>query len=163
MNRVWQVFRKELRDALRDRRTLATVLLSSVAMGPLVLVLISVLVSGMEQRAEAREVVVHGMADAPTLRNYLLRQTYTVRDAPADYEQALRDSQLGDPVVVVPPDFEAALANGEAPVVALVSSSANPRAQGSAGRIAGLLQGFNREQAGLRMAVTAWRQRCWRR
>jgi sodium transport system permease protein len=36
----WAVFRKELLDALRDRRTLLTVFLSSVAMGPLVLVLI---------------------------------------------------------------------------------------------------------------------------
>ena len=37
------VLRKELVDALRDRRTLLMVLLSSVAMGPLVLVLLSTL------------------------------------------------------------------------------------------------------------------------
>ena len=34
------------------------------------LVLISTLVSGMEKRAEAREVVVHGIANTPTLRNF---------------------------------------------------------------------------------------------
>ena len=38
------VFRKELSDALRDRRTLLTVLVSSVLMGPLVLLAISGLV-----------------------------------------------------------------------------------------------------------------------
>ena len=36
---TWIVFAKELRDALRDRRTLMVVLVTSVAMGPLVLVL----------------------------------------------------------------------------------------------------------------------------
>ena len=101
MNRsAWTVYLKELLDALRDRRTLFVVLLSSVAMGPLVLVLVSSLVAGIEKRAEARVVVVQGIAHAPTLRNYLERQTYTVRDAPADYEQQLKDSKLGDPVVV---------------------------------------------------------------
>ena len=35
----WQVFRKEWKDALRDRRTLLALLMSSVLMGPLMLVL----------------------------------------------------------------------------------------------------------------------------
>ncbi|GAA0744085.1 ABC transporter permease subunit [Ideonella azotifigens] len=153
MNAAWSVFWKELVDALRDRRTLLTVLLSSVAMGPLVLVLISTLVSSIEKRAEAREVVVAGLANAPTLHNYLLRQTYTVSEAPADYERQLDTSKLGDPVVVVPKDFEADLAKGEMPLVELVSSSANQRAEGSVNRIAGLLQGFNREQAALRLSL----------
>jgi len=147
------VFRKELLDALRDRRTLATVLLSSVAMGPLVLVLMSTLISGIEQRAEAREVVAHGIEHAPSLRNYLERQTYTIKAAPADYEQRLRDSKLADPVLVIGPGFEAEVARGEAPVVELVGSSANQRAQGSMGRLMRLVRGFNREQAMLRLAV----------
>ena len=112
MNGAWVVFRKELVDALRDRRTLLMVLLSSVAIGPLVLVLISSLVSGFEKRAEARELVVQGIEHAPTLRNFLERQTYTLRAAPADFERQLRDSKLGDPVLVIPPDFEALLASG---------------------------------------------------
>ena len=45
---AFTVFRKELTDALRDRRTLLMVLLSIVAIGPLALVLISALVSGLE-------------------------------------------------------------------------------------------------------------------
>jgi sodium transport system permease protein len=150
---AWTVFRKELRDALRDRRTLLTVLLSSVAIGPLVLVLISSLVSGIEKRAEAREIVVRGIEHAPTLRNFLERQTYLVREAPADYEKQLNDSKLGDPVLVIPADFEAEMARGEVPVVELVSSASNQRAQTGSGRVLRLLRGFNREQAVLRLAV----------
>ena len=37
------------------------------------------LVAGIEERAEAREIVVAGIEHAPTLRNYLERQTYRVR------------------------------------------------------------------------------------
>lgn len=153
MTGAWTVFRKELVDALRDRRTLMTVLLSAVAMGPLVLMLISTLVARVEKQAEAREVVVLGMAQAPTLRNYLERQTYTVREAPADYEQQLAQSRLGDPVVVVPQDFEADLRRGEVPTVEVVSSSSNQRADSGQQRILNLLQGFNREQAALRLLV----------
>jgi sodium transport system permease protein len=153
MAAAWTVYLKELVDALRDRRTLLVVLLSSVAIGPAVLVLISQLVAGIEKRAEAREVVVHGIEHAPTLRNYLERQTYTVRAAPAGYEQQLKDSRLGDPVLVVPADFEADLARGKAPVVELLASAGNQRSQTGSGPVLRLLRGFNQEQATLRLAV----------
>jgi hypothetical protein len=55
------VFRKEIVDALRDRRTLATVLLSAVLIGPFVLVLLSGLVATLEERAERRVVVAVGL------------------------------------------------------------------------------------------------------
>jgi sodium transport system permease protein len=107
----------------------------------------------MEKRAEAREIFVQGMEHAPTLRNYLERQTYTVMPAPDGWEQRLKDSKLGEPVLVVTPAFEAELANGEAPVVELVSSAANQRAQTGSSRVLRLLRGFNQEQALLRLAV----------
>ena len=153
MKAAWIVFCKELLDALRDRRTLATVLLSSVAVGPLVLVLISTLVAGFEKRAEQRELVVQGIEFAPSLRNFFERQTFTLRAAPAGFEQQLKDNKLGEPVLVIPPGFEAELARGALPVVELVVSSTNQRAQGNAARLARLLQGYNQEQAMLRLAM----------
>lgn len=150
---VMMVFRKELRDALRDRRTLVTVVVASVFMGPLVLLAISGLVASLETRAEQREVYVSGLAHAPTLRNFLERQTYTVKEAPADFEARLRTSKFSDPVVVVPDDFEAALLRGESPVVEIVSDSANQRSESSSGRIERLLAGFGRERAVLSLAL----------
>jgi sodium transport system permease protein len=147
------VLKKELIDALRDRRTLATVLVSSVLMGPLVLLAISGLVASLESRAEQREVYVSGLANAPTLRNYFERQTYTVKEAPADFEARLRRSKFTDPVVVVPADFEAALVRGDVPVVEIVSDSANQRSEAGTGRIARLLGGFSRERAVLSLAL----------
>jgi sodium transport system permease protein len=153
MQSVLTVFRKEISDALRDRRTLLTVLVSSVLLGPLVLVAISALVASLESRAEARQVFVVGIDNAPSLKNWFERQTYTVKAAPADYEKQLRNAKLTDPVVVVPADFEAALQRGESPTIELVSDSANQRSQAGAGPIARLLSGFSRERATLNLAL----------
>ncbi len=150
---AWIVFVKELLDALRDRRTLAVVLLSSVAMGPLVLTLISVLSADGQRRAEAREVVVQGQEHAPSLMNYIARQTYTVKAPVADYEAQLQAGKLAHPVVVVPPQFEADLAAGVAPLVEVWASSTSRHAQAGAGAALALLRGFNEEQAGLRLAL----------
>ncbi|MEQ1805126.1 MAG: ABC transporter permease, partial [Burkholderiaceae bacterium] len=86
------VYAKEVIDALRDRRTLLVVLLSSVLLGPLVLIALSGLVASLEARAEKREVFVHGIENAPSLRNFLERQSSVVRDAPAGFEARLRES-----------------------------------------------------------------------
>ncbi len=150
---AWVVFLKELRDALRDRRTLTMVLISSVAIGPLVLVAISQLVAGIEKRNEAREVYAVGIEYAPGLKNFFERQTFTVKAAPADWEQRLRDSKLGHPVVVVPADYAAAASRGEAPVVELVSSATDQRAEGGSGAVMRLLRAYNQEQATLRLAM----------
>jgi sodium transport system permease protein len=150
---AWIVFRKELLDALRDRRTLFMVLLSSVAIGPVVLIALSALVAGIEKRAEERTVVVAGIEHAPTLRNFLERQTYRIEAAPADYEARLVTQKQADPVLVVGQAFEAELARGEAPLVEIVSSSANQRAGAATGRLTRLLRSFSTEQATLRLAL----------
>jgi sodium transport system permease protein len=150
---AWTVFRKEWIDALRDRRTLAVVLLSSVLMGPLVLIALSGLVASFESRAERREVVLAGAEQAPTLVNYLQRQGFSVKPAPADYEAQLRSSELADPVLVVPADFEAALQRAEVPLLLLVSDSANKRSEAGSGRLQRLVAGFNRERTTLALAL----------
>lgn len=149
---TWVVLIKELRDALRDRRTLLMVVLSSVAIGPVILVGISVLIAGLEAQAESREVWVAGLEHAPTLRNYIERQTYVVKSPPADYERQLVERRFGYAVIVVASSFEAELAAGLRPLVEVVSASANTRAEGSLRRVVRLLRGFNQEIAVLRLS-----------
>ncbi len=147
------VFRKELLDALRDRRTLLVVLASSVFMGPLLLLALSGFIASMEAKAEERTVVVAGIEHAPSLMNFVERQTWVIKTAPSDYEALLRTSKLGDPVVVVPPDFEAALAHGDMPELELVSDSANKQSQTGVHRVADLLRAFAQERVALGVAL----------
>jgi len=146
---------KELVDALRDRRTLLTVLLSSVAVGPLLLFALSAMLSAIEERGEARQVMVAHAERAPTLMNYIHRQTYAVQPAPADFREQLASSQLGQPVIVPVETFEDDLRDGRAADVDLVYASSNQRAQGGVSNVRRLLQGFSQEQATLRLAVRA--------
>ena len=147
------VYRKEWVDALRDRRTLAVVLVSSVLLGPLVLVALSAFVATLEARAEVRELVLAGAQHAPALVNYLQRQGYTVKPAPPDFEARLRDSTLGEPVLAVPPGFEAALLRGEAPALDIASDNGNKRAEAGSARLQRLLQGYARERSTLSLAL----------
>ena len=149
----WIVFTKEVADALRDRRTLLRLLVPAVLMGPLLLLALSTLISSLEQRAEKREVLVVGIEHAPSLRNFLERQAYTLKAAPADYEAQLRATRLLEPVLVIGSDFEEALRSGEHPTVEVVTDSANQRAGAGVGTLLRLLQGFNRERATLSMAL----------
>jgi sodium transport system permease protein len=147
------VFRKELTDALRDRRTLLVVLFSSVLLGPMVLVALSSLLASFEAQAERREVVAAGIEHAPSLKNFLERQSYTVKPAPADFEAKLRSSKLADAVLVLPDKFEALLLAGEQPVVEVVSDSGNRQSQASAGRAVALLNAYGRERGQLSLLL----------
>lgn len=152
-HKTWIVFAKELADALRDRRTLLRILVPALLMGPLLLAALSGLIASLEERAERRELMAVGLEYAPTLQNFIERQTYTLKAAPADYEAQLRATRLLEPVLVVPKDFEAQLLAGEAPTVEIVSDSANQRAAAGVGAMQRLLMGFNNERAALNMAL----------
>jgi sodium transport system permease protein len=149
MNAIRIVFWKELLDALRDRRTLLRTALPGLLVGPLMLFALSSLIAGLESRAEKRELLVQGIAAGPTLVNFIERQNYKVKPAPADYEQQLRDGKLGDPVLVIGEHFEAELARGERPTVEVVTDSTNTRAAVGGSAIAGLVRGFTMERANL--------------
>jgi len=149
----WVVLAKEMIDALRDRRTLLRMLIPAVLMGPLLLMALSGLISSMEKQAERRELLVAGIEHAPTLRNYLERQTYTIKAAPEDYEAKLRANKLLEPVLVIGKDFEEELRAGERPTVELVTDSANQRASAGMGSLQGLLRGFSSERATLNLAL----------
>ncbi|MFZ9838495.1 MAG: ABC transporter permease subunit [Opitutaceae bacterium] len=113
---VWIIYRKELRDALRDRRTL----ISSIVVPTLLMPLLLFGVGKVMQRAvtEAREevpaVAVLGGAGAPEL---LARLTGDARvrlvPVPPDWREAIAAKRLRA-VVEVPERLEERLRSGEA-------------------------------------------------
>ncbi|WIV97958.1 ABC transporter permease [Kinneretia aquatilis] len=153
LRNFWIVLRKEVVDALRDRRTLMRLSIPAVLMGPLLLLALSGLISSLEGQADKREVQVVGIEHAPSLRNFLERQTYTLKQAPADYEARLRASTLLEPVLVIGKNFEAELLAGDKPTVELVSDSANQRASAGVGRLERLVNAFSQERAAISLAL----------
>ena len=72
----WAVVRKELVDGLRDRRTILTMLFTGIALGPIALLLMANYVSGLEEKSEAKKVMVEGIERAPATRQLLRAQRH---------------------------------------------------------------------------------------
>ena len=116
---VVTVYLKELRDSLRDRRTL----LSTIIIPTLVMPFI-VLSAGMisykvvnKAREEIPSVMVLGGADSPVVRAAIeANKSIKLVPATADWKQRIIDKNLRA-AVELPPGFDAALGHGESATV----------------------------------------------
>jgi sodium transport system permease protein len=151
MRAAFVVFRKELIDALRDRRTWLIVLASSLLAGPASLLLIASFVASAEESAARREVIIANADAAPTLVGFLRRNGATITPAPDDYRDQLRTGRLQNAVVVIPVDFEERLAGGEMLRLDVVFDETASRAQPAVRTTIALLRGYNRELGMQRM------------
>jgi sodium transport system permease protein len=145
------VFLKELRDAARDRRAWIIVIASSMIAGPAVLLIISNLIAGVQERAAKKEIVMAGIERAPTLVNFLQRAGATVVEAPAEFETGLRAGTLANGVVVPPADFEDRLARGDVVEVDFLYDDSHDKAQPVVRASLRLINAFNRELGAQRL------------
>lgn len=153
-NAIYTIFKKEMKDILRDWRALLTVMLVSVLAGPILLLMISNMLASFEARAERRIIVVHGIENAPSLANYLARETTQLEPAPADYEQALLDGRIQDPVLVIPQDFEKQWRKGEPQTLHIYTNSSNARANAGVARVKRWVAGLAGENATIKTALS---------
>lgn len=145
MRTGWVVFLKELKDAVRDRRSWIVALAISMFSGPVLFTIMSSFIAGLEERAAAREVFVHEPQRAPTLVNFLERAGATVKPAPPDYLEQLRSGKLQNAVIVAPTDFESQFDTGDSVTVDVLFDDSHERAQPMVRTTTGLLRAFNRE------------------
>ena len=113
MKATLAILRKELRDALRDRRTLLVALISSLLGVPLMLLIFSVVLSQVESQEEKRTVMVKGIEHARGLENFIQRQGYQIKTAPDDYAAKSQSKELDQPVLLIPDNFDEKLATGD--------------------------------------------------
>ena len=144
------VYLKELRDALRDRRTAIMVLVASVLTGPVTLILVAQFVSGLEEKAATLKVRIAGQEYAPALVNFLQRNDVEIERAPEDYEARIKEGRL-DAVIVVPKDFDERYLDGDEAKVEIVYDDSRTESSPAIRQAERLLRGFNRETGMLRM------------
>ena len=118
---IFTIYGKELRDTLRDRRTLISMIAIPTVVMPLLLIgagkAAATLVT--KARAEIPRVMVIGGADSPGIRAALEKSgKFRVEDAQPDWRAQISDKRLRA-AVEIPPGFEQALAAGAAPAVTL--------------------------------------------
>lgn len=147
------VLAKEIKDAWRDKRTLRMVVLLSVMQAPLVLLLVSTLVSAREQRLERRELYVQGIEHAPGLANFLARQSYTLRTPPPDALAQLASGSFDEAVLVIEADFDAKLQAQQSPMIEIIANSSSRRSSTAREQARSLVQAYVQERLSLGLAL----------
>jgi len=113
------VYRKELTDSLRDRRSLISMIVVPILLMPLLTIGTGVLTAKIigEAMKETPRVMVLGGEDSPALMEKL-RSLRTVRIVPArpDYADLISDKKIRA-AVEIPEGFQAAQERGETPTV----------------------------------------------
>lgn len=108
------IYRKEMKDTLRDRRALISMIVVPILLMPLLTIGIGVLSAEIVGRAmeEIPKVMILGGADSPDITAELRAQSdMLVVPAGSDYAQQIEDKRIRA-AVEIPPDFDASLAAG---------------------------------------------------
>ncbi len=120
---ILTVYAKEVRDSLRDRRTLISMIVVPALMIPGIMLVAGVVLTRVVRKAQAElpAVMVLGAGDSPAMRA-ALEANRKVRLVPpaGDWRQRIIDKQLRA-AVEVPAGFDAALRQGDAAVVRVYS------------------------------------------
>lgn len=157
MRTVSTVFRKEVLDNVRDRRTLMSALLMGPLFGPIIFVfLINLSIErSLSDVEQTLDVPVIGAAHAPNLAAYLVSNKLRLVDGPASRDAALEAVSKGthDVVIVIPPDVDERLRSSLPARIEVISDRANSAAERDARRVRTALERYNRELAAMRLSA----------
>ncbi len=144
------VFRKEVIDNLRDRRTLLSALLYPF-LGPGLILLMVIAIGQLSREAELPlKLPVEGRERAPSLISFLEQNRVEVEPAPEDPEAAVRSGEKAL-VLMIPEGFGAQFREGHPAVVRLVFDPSRTEALSSIQRAQALLEGYARQIGNLRL------------
>ena len=146
------VFLKEVRENLRDRRTVINTLLTGPLLAPAIFVLIinATISRELDKAERALPVPVIGAENAPNLVAALKQQNIEIKDAPADPERAVRDMDA-DLVLRIPAEFGDSWKKGEPAQVELIFDASRREAQTSVGRLRGALEAYSQRTGAMRI------------
>ena len=141
---------KELVDSFRDKRALASILLS-ILVGPLITGFMMNRIADRQREADDVRVPIVGARYAPALVQWLSQQSgVTIATGPGDPEQAVRD-QTEYVVLVVPTDYAENFRASRPASIKVVADSARSDTRGQVERVQRLLAQYSAEIGALRL------------
>lgn len=157
MRTLLTVFRKEVLDNVRDRRTLASALIMGPLFGPLLFAFVINLSieRSLDDAERVIELPVIGQQHAPNLLRYLESRNIDIVGGPADRDAALAAVSAGehDVVLVIPPEFAGQFMDAVPARVEVIADQSNSQADRQARRVRGALRGYSQELASLRLTA----------
>jgi sodium transport system permease protein len=152
-NKTGIVFQKEIRDSLRDRRTLFGAVFYPL-LGPLMMMLLFSVIGRVtaEQSERPLALPVVGAEHAPNLVAYLRQAGVDIQPGPADPLAAVRAGDA-EVVLIIPPTFAADFNAGRPAAVQLILDDSRQSAAVAIRRAQQLLQGFSGQVGALRLVA----------
>jgi sodium transport system permease protein len=157
MRAIWRVFLKEVRENLRDRRTLISALIFGPLFGPLlVATALSLSFRGAGAQGDKPLYLTVSHAErAPALLAYL--RQYDVRIRTVEEDEAAARGEVAahrdEQVLLVPENFGARLEAGRPAPLLFFADESETRSTSSLGRIAGIINQYGATIARLRLVA----------
>ncbi len=146
------VFWKEVRENLRDKRTVFSALIYGPLIGPVMfVVLMNTVINHEMSKAEGPlKVPVIGAEYAPNLIDALKQQGLEPQPAIADPDKAVRDRDA-DVVLRIPADYGKAWTRGEPAQVEVIYDASQMGSGTPTNRLEGMLKQYSGQQGALRL------------
>lgn len=154
MNAMLTVFLKEVKENLRDKRTVLSALIYGPLIGPIIFVMLmnTIITRELNKADQPLKVPVIGAEYAPNLINALKQQGFEPRPAIANPEKAVRD-QDEDVVLRIPKDFGKSWRAGETSQVEVIYDSSQRDTGSSVERLKNVLELYTRQQGAMRLVA----------
>lgn len=154
MHKIWVVFTKEWRDALRDKKSLRMTLLMPVYfVGIFVASTLFAIHMGNQSRATTSEPIklsVVGAEQLPALIDWLRERGVDVQSVGEDAYQQVEQAKL-DYALIIPEDAAEKFATGESVELALVFDMTNSKVHGSLSFVRQQIWSWNARMGSLRL------------
>ncbi|MFA5051690.1 MAG: ABC transporter permease [Patescibacteria group bacterium] len=155
MREIFTVWKKEIQDTLRDRRTLFTAVIMPIFIMPLVLVG-SFKLQESQQNTIANQVAVVALSDqstAPSLTDFLVKQDkIDLQPAPADFQQAIANGTL-QAYIDIPADFEPSLASDQPVTLTVYEKSTDTKSATAFQKVQTAILLFNESVAATKLSA----------
>jgi len=150
MLQIWAVFKKEILDGSRDRRSIYSLLFSAM-ISPLLFALMFTVAAERRKSADEIALPIEGAEYAPSLVNWLRQQSgVTIVPPPADAEKAVA-SRAEDVVLIIDKDFSKDMDRAVPAKVQLVSDVTRDSARPKVARVRFLVASYSSQTSGLRL------------
>ncbi|HEY2029918.1 MAG TPA: ABC transporter permease subunit [Myxococcales bacterium] len=143
------VFKKELRDHTRDRRSMLSGLLVPI-LGPVFFLGMFMMLASWSREDKPLVIPVAGAENAPHLIAFLQRGGAVIEPAPADFEAQVRDGKM-DLALSIPSDYGKEFEAGRSAPLQLAYDSSNNKARPHVTRARRLLEVYTQRLSALRM------------
>lgn len=157
MKTIVTVFRKEVVDNFRDRRTLVSALLMGPLFGPILFAFVINLSvkQSLDSAGQVLDLPVIGGEHAPNLVTFLESHDLNIIEGPESREAALAAVGNGDldVVVVIPESFGDNLAGMVPATVEVITDQANRQAERQTRRATRALNAYSQEIAAMRLST----------